>query len=121
VGTARTPSRIVGSLEISTKAACASLGYAPLVLIPKELAGQRRGVALLEAASKLVSSVINLEMQAAVTLHDDVHSVARRSYPMATGIIEATLLAWEDFISNQCNVVPYYLAPARARTKLSSS
>jgi hypothetical protein len=63
--------------------------HATLVLIPKEAEGQYRGVALLEAAQKLVSAVINERIQAAVTFHDGVHTVKGRS--CATAIIEAKL------------------------------
>jgi hypothetical protein len=63
--------------------------HATLVLIPKEAEGQYRGVALLEAAQKLVSAVINERIQAAVTFHDGVHSVKGRS--CSTAIIEAKL------------------------------
>jgi hypothetical protein len=57
-------------------------------VIPKEAEGQYRGCTL-GSSAKLISTIINERIQAAVTFHDGVHTVRGRS--CATAIIEAKL------------------------------
>ena len=63
-----------------------------LVLIPKAEQGQFRGIALLDIVYKVVASVINTRITAAVTFHDALHGSVK-SRGTGTGIMEAKLLS----------------------------
>jgi exonuclease III len=62
-----------------------------LVLIPKSVPGQYRGIALLEIIYKLVSSIINRRLERSIQFHDAIHGF-RAGRGTGTAIIEAKLL-----------------------------
>ena len=61
-----------------------------LVLIPKNEPGKYRGIALLEALYKLISSIINIRVCTNVKYHDGVHGF-REHRSCATAILEVKL------------------------------
>jgi hypothetical protein len=61
------------------------------VLIPKGVSNQYRGIALLEIAYKLVSSIINRRLVDAIPFHDAIHGF-RTGRGTGTAIIRAKLL-----------------------------
>jgi Reverse transcriptase (RNA-dependent DNA polymerase) len=68
-----------------------SFGFGVLVLIPKGVPDQYRGIALLEIAYKLVSSIINRRLVKAIPFHDAIHGF-RAGRGTGTAIIRAKLL-----------------------------
>jgi hypothetical protein len=62
------------------------------VLIPKDKAGEFRGIALLEIIYKLISSIINQRLCSKINLHDALHGF-RKKRGTGTAIMEAKLLA----------------------------
>lgn len=67
-----------------------SFGMGILVLIPKGVPDQYRGIALLEVIYKLVSAIINRRLAEKIVFHDAVHGF-RRGRGTGTAIIEAKL------------------------------
>ena len=68
-----------------------ALCWGILVLIPKSTPGQFRGIALLEVIYKLISSLCNKRMQAAITFDDALHGFVK-GRGTGTAIMEAKLL-----------------------------
>jgi exonuclease III len=68
-----------------------SFGFGVLVLIPKGVPDQYRGIALLEIVYKLVSSIINRRLVNAIPFHDAIHGF-RAARGTGTAIIRAKLL-----------------------------
>ena len=67
-----------------------SFGIGILVLIPKGVPDQYRGIALLEIIYKLISAIINRRLAAKITFHDAVHGFCR-GRGTGTAVIEAKL------------------------------
>ena len=67
-----------------------SFGIGILVLIPKGVPDQYRGIALLEVIYKLISAIINQRLAAKITFHDTVHGFCQ-GRGTGTAIIEAKL------------------------------
>ena len=61
-----------------------------LVLIPKNVPGEYRGIALLEVIYKLISSIINRRLVSGIQWHDAIHGF-RTGRGTGTAIIEAKL------------------------------
>jgi hypothetical protein len=62
-----------------------------LVLIPKGVPDEYRGIALLEVIYKLISSIINRRLACSVKFHDSIHGF-RAGRGTGTAILEAKLL-----------------------------
>jgi len=62
------------------------------VLIPKDKAGEFRGIVLLEIIYKLISSIINQRLSGTITLHDALHGF-RKKRGTGTAIMKAKLPA----------------------------
>ena len=68
-----------------------SFGIGILVLIPKDVPDQYRGIALLEVIYKLVAAIINRRLRDRINFHEAVHGF-RRARGTGTAIIGAKLI-----------------------------
>lgn len=68
-----------------------SFGVGILVLIPKDVPDQFRGIALLEVIYKLISAIINRRFQDTVEFHDAIHGF-RQNRGTGTAIISVKLI-----------------------------
>ena len=67
------------------------MAWGILILLPKAVEGQFRGIGLLEIVWKLISRVLDIRIKAAIDFHDCLHGF-RAKRGTGTAIIEAKLL-----------------------------